>query len=485
MANIEQSKLVERLAKVLADNELSKEYYEISNQSICFGWDGDGLSPITRIAYIEKFGHQAVESAEAAARQIIAEKADKFKATEYYKHLQEANKWRANGCKTPEAGNYIYCVTSGLKGDHGEYIRELVHLYNDSISDDVHYNAPQLVYVDKVIQIDNLFTADFPALIKEHEITGGSRSDDAEQKELHQYTKEEIKTFYTVGAAIIDKSGRWLIADPEGYSYMRYFYSTEKFADMFKAELDAAIEEKRKREEEEQRKQDAELKTHADAYEARKKELKKIYSELTVKPQTSQQARANINKWLKKHFPGVNFKVSISKTKYHFETTDYRLEINAPENTPKDLRLQIEKLWEETWGQSMYIGKIDTIEHDEYDGPTYTYEAELQRYPMQELFGSVDLRYFNYYAPAQDFDAIQAAPQEPAPEAPKAKQQTITGCQIIDYSDKAVALVGNTKAIKDQLKKLGGRFNPRLTCGAGWIFSKKKLPELEQMVETF
>lgn len=54
--------------------------------------------------------------------------------------------------------------------------------------------------------------------------------------------------------------------------------------------------------------------------------------------------------------------------------------------------------------------------------------------------------------------------------------------QIVDYSEKAIALVGDTKAIKDQLKAIGGSFNPRLSCGAGWIFSAKKRDELQALI---
>ena len=50
--------------------------------------------------------------------------------------------------------------------------------------------------------------------------------------------------------------------------------------------------------------------------------------------------------------------------------------------------------------------------------------------------------------------------------------------EIIDYSEKSIAVVGDTKDIKDSLKEIGGAFNPRLRCGAGWIFSKKKMAEL-------
>lgn len=60
--------------------------------------------------------------------------------------------------------------------------------------------------------------------------------------------------------------------------------------------------------------------------------------------------------------------------------------------------------------------------------------------------------------------------------------KNIKGVEIVDYSEKAFALIGETKTIKDGLKKLGGRFNPRLKCGAGWIFPKTKLKEVEEFL---
>lgn len=69
------------------------------------------------------------------------------------------------------------------------------------------------------------------------------------------------------------------------------------------------------------------------------------------------------------------------------------------------------------------------------------------------------------------------------PEADTAKLEgaakTSSGLRIVDYSEKAVAIIGDTKAMKDLLKSMGGRFNARLTCGAGWVFSKKKTYELK------
>lgn len=55
--------------------------------------------------------------------------------------------------------------------------------------------------------------------------------------------------------------------------------------------------------------------------------------------------------------------------------------------------------------------------------------------------------------------------------------------EIINYSEKAIAVVGDdTKQVKDQLKALGGRFNPRLSCGAGWIFPATRRAQVEAFV---
>lgn len=65
--------------------------------------------------------------------------------------------------------------------------------------------------------------------------------------------------------------------------------------------------------------------------------------------------------------------------------------------------------------------------------------------------------------------------------------EAITGDFIVvDYSEKALAVFGDTKAVKDQLKALGGRFNPKLTHEgqkkAGWIFSKQKEQEVKSLL---
>jgi len=64
-----------------------------------------------------------------------------------------------------------------------------------------------------------------------------------------------------------------------------------------------------------------------------------------------------------------------------------------------------------------------------------------------------------------------------APELPNQPKANLT---VVNYSDKAIAVIGETYQVKDILKRIGGRFNYNLTCGAGWIFSKTKVDILRK-----
>lgn len=72
--------------------------------------------------------------------------------------------------------------------------------------------------------------------------------------------------------------------------------------------------------------------------------------------------------------------------------------------------------------------------------------------------------------------------------APKKKVKMQSEAQdvelaIMNYSDKAVVVIGTkTRELKDVLKMLGGRFNNRLSCGCGWVFSKDKQESVKLML---
>ena len=88
------------------------------------------------------------------------------------------------------------------------------------------------------------------------------------------------------------------------------------------------------------------------------------------------------------------------------------------------------------------------------------------------VFGGVD--YIFYYRDAAPENRKISLYTKPEPKQNKPDTIEAKGVQIIDYSEKAIAVIGDTRAIKETLKTLGGRFNSHLSCGAGWIFSKAK-----------
>ena len=75
---------------------------------------------------------------------------------------------------------------------------------------------------------------------------------------------------------------------------------------------------------------------------------------------------------------------------------------------------------------------------------------------------------------------------EKVEEAKEVEAVTVEDLEIVDYSGKAIAVFGDTKAIKEQLKELGGRFNPSLNYNgekrAGWIFSKKQADKVKELI---
>lgn len=77
---------------------------------------------------------------------------------------------------------------------------------------------------------------------------------------------------------------------------------------------------------------------------------------------------------------------------------------------------------------------------------------------------------------------LYVKPETKTRKAVSKSEGKATGIQLIDYSEKAVAVIGETRDYAEKLKALGGRFNGKLKCGAGWIFSKKREAELHSVL---
>jgi len=54
---------------------------------------------------------------------------------------------------------------------------------------------------------------------------------------------------------------------------------------------------------------------------------------------------------------------------------------------------------------------------------------------------------------------------------------------MCDYTDKSLVLLGSTYAHKEEIKKAGGKYNPNLSVGKGWVFPKTKKKVVEKLVK--
>ena len=55
--------------------------------------------------------------------------------------------------------------------------------------------------------------------------------------------------------------------------------------------------------------------------------------------------------------------------------------------------------------------------------------------------------------------------------------------KVTDYTDKSVVVQGETRMYKEDLKKLGGKYNPQLKGGPGWVFPKTSEKEITAFIK--
>jgi len=241
-------------------------------------------------------------------------------------------------------------------------------------------------------------------------------------------------------------------------------------------------------------------------------------AELKNNPTKSSAANAAsaIREELKKHFPNIKFSVkssnfsmgdsvSISWTdgptaeqvkkysdKYQYGHFDGMTDMYESTNRRNDIP------------QTKYVSENRTISEESQKAvveqltPLYKEESEYEIkilanriiYNSEIPFGAVVVgikrtgiscgSIQDFYTLDFDLSNVKAEPKQETPnfEAVEVPEGEI---QIIDYSEKAIAVIGETKPIKDKLKELGGKFNFRLSCGAGWIFPKTKLEEVQNL----
>lgn len=108
---------------------------------------------------------------------------------------------------------------------------------------------------------------------------------------------------------------------------------------------------------------------------------------------------------------------------------------------------------------------------------------------MQDYF---DTNFYIHIKVGDEYQVIESKVKKSAPKDEKVgttnvvEPVAVEGLEVVDYSEKAIAVFGDTKAIKERLKELGGRFNPSLNYNgekrAGWIFSKKQADKVKELI---
>ena len=165
----------------------------------------------------------------------------------------------------------------------------------------------------------------------------------------------------------------------------------------------------------------------------------------------------HIRQELSTEFPGQKF--SVRKTDYstiHIEWKDGPTRDEVERIVRKHKRICVQDRWND-----------DLWDHNDT--------------AFTSVFGGVDYLFFNREtAPENREISLYTKPEPKQNKTNKTETFEAKGLQIIDYSEKAIAIVGETRAIKETLKTLGGRFNSHLSCGAGWIFSKAKEDALRE-----
>lgn len=328
---------------------------------------------------------------------------------------------------------------------------------------------------------------------------GGNYSDDlAEDRTDDSYSKFELETFYSHLTLIRTPSGRAITADAQGYDYMRYTGLLSHYRVSMKADCDKvnellriarekAEEERIKKEEETTRLRNEEI--------AR---IEKEYSFLTVTTDKYDQKTAanNLRTLLKVKFPATKFSVK----KYHYNSYTVSWEDGPSEPQVSEItRLFKDEGWDgmtdssysintpfnQRYGCIGYISTSrnisDAVRSQELEllNKELGKEYQMEDYVVEKENTASTLvhqrTYKKDYSPKIKEEAKPVKTNKPTDKTISAQ-----GLELIDYSEKSFAIIGDTKPIKEKLSDLGGSFNGRLSCGPGWIFSKSRINNVKQ-----
>lgn len=205
---------------------------------------------------------------------------------------------------------------------------------------------------------------------------------------------------------------------------------------------------------------------------------------------STKEIAAKVRSFAKKNFPGFKFSIRTEWSMYtdslHIELKEgtcipfvegsrsaergYMSTMNTVKGWEKDLTPEIFKVLDAV---TTYAS---SFRYDDSDGMQDYYDTNFY----------LSIKVGDEYKVIEPKAKKSSVKPERVEEAKEVEAVTVEGIEVVDYSEKAVAVFGDTKAIKDQLKELGGRFNPALKYNgekrAGWIFSKKQADKVKELI---
>lgn len=189
---------------------------------------------------------------------------------------------------------------------------------------------------------------------------------------------------------------------------------------------------------------------------------------------TSAEVEAITGKYQYGHFDGMNDIYESSNRRDDIPQTKY---LTESRHMSPETRATLDPIAAE-----LFSGRDDNTLYKLYQKTSFPVGAKItgiEETPEDQHRGFFEDFYrITFEAPEQKATA-------PAPAAPVfEKVETVPGeINIIDYSERAFAVIGDTKPIKDKLYNLGGKFNKNLSCGPGWIFSKNRLDQVQKALQ--
>lgn len=538
-ANATFSQIANQLVTIFRNEGKTASYNSANEMREVFcGWCGT-MSPMSRPAFVADFGADVVEEAEKEARRIIAEDAQKYAKSEYFAHVQEAEAHAKAGQPTPKAGAFMYGVCSGLKCDGGCGIfEEISNKINYAESERQTLVFVEKVYNVTAAEFDDPKTAD--TLAAREDCPGGWSEEDGgylDAEQMHWTHAAAVVApdgrYYLIDCEGYDYA-RYIYTPINWRAMFADIvskYEAEKREREEKEQREQAAAARRSRYESKCRKW-AKYMTEVTEYAEVEEKATKANGWRSEEAKAARRKlhsvrRGNILAMCRTAFPGVKF--SVKKVDgwgadwcvswqdgpteqafneatdldlfatYHDtfdgmtdyadteaeEFTDFAVKyMGKHSNTIKTERGISEERKAEALARVIdaapELDKKDAYGYYERVEVTDELAAKLQKasgLSHRELFGGYWWTTANSIARTICDNTGYTEPErkEAAPEQPEAKAD---GLEIVDYSAKAVAVTGDTRAHAGKLKELGGRFNARLKCGAGWIFSKKKEQEI-------